>query len=43
MNLIFKSLINGGHVVVYLDDILIFMEDTTSLSELTDAILSVLE
>ncbi len=43
MNLIFKPLINGGHVVVYLDDILIFMEDTTSLSELTDAILSVLE
>jgi len=43
MNLIFKSLINGGHVVVYLDDILIFMEDTTSLFKLTDAILSILE
>ncbi len=43
MNQIFKSLINGGHVVVYLDDILIFMEDTTPLSKLTDAILQVLE
>ncbi len=43
MNLIFKPLIDGGHVVVYLNDILIFTEDTTSLSKLTDAILSVLE
>ncbi len=43
MNLIFEHLINGGHVVVYLDDILIFMEDTTSLSKLTDAVLSILE
>ena len=43
MNLIFESLIDGGHVVVYLDDILIFTEDITSLSELTDAVLSVLE
>ncbi len=43
MNLIFESLIDGGHVVVYLDDILIFTEDITSLSKLTDAILSVLE
>ena len=43
MNLIFEPLINGGHVVVYLDDILIFMEDMASLSELTDAILSILE
>ncbi len=43
MNLIFESLIDGGHVVVYLDDILIFTKDTTSLSKLTDAVLSVLE
>ena len=43
MNLIFEPLIDGGHVVVYLNDILIFTEDTTSLSKLTDAILSVLE
>jgi len=43
MNLIFEPLIDGGHVVVYLDDILIFTEDTTSLSKLTDAILCVLE
>ncbi len=43
MNLIFEHLIDGGHIVVYLDDILIFMEDTTSLSELTDAVLRVLE
>src|SRR6266702_5042384 len=43
MNLIFEHLIDGGHIVVYLDDILIFMEDTTSLSKLTDAVLSILE
>src|SRR5882757_9956341 len=34
MNYIFGPEIDGGHVVVYLDDILVFTEDIASLSEL---------
>ena len=36
-------MIDDGHVVVYLDDILIFAEDLTLLTKLTHAVLSKLE
>jgi len=43
MNYIFGPEIDGSHVVVYLNDILIFTEDLASLSELTHAVLQRLE
>src|SRR5579859_7215457 len=43
MNNIFESMIDNRHVVIYLDDILIFAEDLTLLTKLTHAILSKLE
>src|SRR6266571_3196256 len=43
MNSIFEDMVAGGHVVVYLDDILIFAEDTRLLEELMHEVLSRLE
>jgi hypothetical protein len=43
MNNIFEDMIDEGHVVVYLDDILIFAEDTATLDKLTHDVLSHLE
>jgi hypothetical protein len=43
MNNIFEDMIDEGHVVVYLDDILIFAEDTTTLDKITHDVLSRLE
>ena len=43
MNNIFEDMVAGGHVVVYLDDILIFAEDTRLLEELMHEVLSRLE
>ncbi len=43
MNSIFEDMVAGGHIVVYLDDILIFAEDTQLLEELTHEVLSQLE
>jgi hypothetical protein len=43
MNNIFEDMIDKGHVVVYLDDILIFAEDTATLDKLTHDVLSRLE
>ena len=39
MNNIFEDMVAGGHVVVYLDDILIFAEDTQLLEELMHEVL----
>ncbi len=39
MNNVFEDLVAGGHVVVYLDDILIFAEDTQLLEELMHEVL----
>jgi hypothetical protein len=43
MNKIFKDMIEDGHVVVYLDDILIFSDDPDHLEHLTQEVLSCLE
>jgi hypothetical protein len=43
MNKIFEDLIDGGHVVVYLDDILIFSDNLDQLDQLTHEVLSRLE
>jgi len=43
MNNIFEDMVADGHVVVYLDDILIFTEDTQLLDKLTHEVLSRLE
>jgi hypothetical protein len=43
MNNIFEDMIDEGHVIVYLDDILIFAEDTATLDKLTHDVLSHLE
>ena len=42
MNSIFQTLIAGGHVVVYLDDILIFHNDAAELDKLTRVVLEIL-
>ena len=39
MNNIFEDLIDAGQVVVYLDDILIFAEDLTTLNDLSSEVL----
>jgi hypothetical protein len=43
MNKIFKDMIEDGHVIVYLDDILIFSDDLDHLEHLTREVLSCLE
>jgi hypothetical protein len=43
MNKIFEDLIDGGHVVIYLDDILIFLDNLDQLDQLTHEVLSRLE
>jgi hypothetical protein len=43
MNKIFEDLIDEGHVVVYLDDILIFSDNLDQLDQLTHEVLSRLE
>jgi hypothetical protein len=43
MNKIFEDLIDGGHVVIYLDDILIFSDNLNQLDQLTHEVLSRLE
>ena len=43
MNNIFEDLIDEGHVVVYLDDILIFSDNPSELDRLTHEVLSRLE
>ena len=43
MNKIFEDMINAGHVIVYLDDILIFAEDLTTLNNLSSEVLTRLE
>jgi hypothetical protein len=43
MNKIFKDMIEDGHVIVYLDDILIFSDDLDHLEHLTREVLSHLE
>ena len=43
MNNIFEDMIDEGHVVVYLDDILIFSEDPTQLMTLTHEVLCCLK
>ena len=43
MNNIFEDMINTGHVVVYLDDILIFAEDLMTLNNLSSEVLTHLE
>jgi hypothetical protein len=43
MNKIFEDLIDGGHVVIYLDDILIFSDNLDQLDQLTHEVLSRLE
>jgi hypothetical protein len=43
MNKIFKDMIEDGHVVVYLDDNLIFSDDPDHLEHLTQEVLSCLE
>ena len=40
MNNNFEDMVDEGHVVVYLDDILIFSEDPTQLEHLTHEVLS---
>ena len=40
MNNIFEDMIDAGHVVVYLDDILIFAEDLTTLNNLSSKVLT---
>jgi|SRR6266702_4508224 len=43
MNNIFEDMVAGGHIVVYLDDILIFAEEPQLLNKLTHEVLSRLE
>ena len=43
MNNIFEDMVDEGHVVVYLDDILIFSDDPAQLECLTHEVLSHLE
>jgi hypothetical protein len=43
MNKIFEDLIDEGHVVIYLDDILIFSDNLDQLDQLTHEVLSRLE
>ena len=43
MNNIFKDMIDAGQVIVYLDDILIFTEDLTTLKDLSSEVLKCLE
>ena len=43
MNNIFEDMINDGHVVIYLDNILIFTEDPQLLDTLSHEVLSWLE
>jgi len=40
MNTVFADLIDGGHVIIYLDDILIFAEDPDLLDNLTHTVLA---
>src|SRR5712672_2374150 len=42
MNMIFKALIESGHVVVYMDDILIFAKDLATLDYYTRLVLETL-
>jgi len=42
MNMIFKALIESGHVVVYMDDILIFAKDLATLDHYTRLVLETL-
>ena len=39
MNTLFQDLIDQGHIVVYLDDILLFQESQTKLTMLTHEVL----
>ena len=43
MNNIFEVMIDAGQVVIYLDDILIFAEDLTTLNDLSSKVLKCLE
>ena len=43
MNNIFEDMIDAGQVVIYLDDILIFSEDLTTLNDLSSEMLKCLE
>ena len=43
MNNIFEEMIDTGHVIIYLDDILIFAEDLTTINNLSSEVLSCLE
>ena len=43
MNTIFKGLIEGRHIVIYMDDILIFMDNILELDMLTLEVLATLE
>ena len=43
MNNIFEDMIDAGQVIVYLDDILIFSEDLTTLNDLSSEVLKWLE
>jgi hypothetical protein len=43
MNHIFQDMVDEGHVVVYLDDILIFTDNLTLLNKLTHEVLSHLD
>jgi len=42
MNMIFKALIESGHIVVYIDDILIFAKDIATLDYYTYLVLETL-
>jgi transposase InsO family protein len=43
MNMVFKELIDSGHVIVYMDDILIFTDTLEELRLLTHQVLQVIE
>jgi Reverse transcriptase (RNA-dependent DNA polymerase) len=42
MNVIFRDLINRGHVIIYLDDILIFTETMEEQRQLVKEVLELL-
>src|SRR5258707_2289706 len=43
MNKLFRELINEGHVIVYIDDILVFTKDIEEHREITKRVLKIME